>query len=280
MNYVKQQQTSLNNDTLLIVRFGSSTTTEQILNARRAELKNKGKSKGKLNYDKMNVIELNSVEGIKNSSDKLLMKRAFAKAGVKTATWYTTSDGKTFYQSEDKSKSVNINDLEYPIVLKSRTGSRGRGNTLCKTKEELVAAMSGKTLSNYILEKYYAYNKEYRIHANLNGYFYTCRKVLKSDTPEDKRWFRNDSNSSWLIEENEGFEKPRSFDAIVNDCVNALKHLKLDFAAFDIRVQSSKDKKGRNREFEDYILIESNSAPSFGDRTAQEYEKMITSLVK
>lgn len=226
----------------------------------------------------MRIIELNKVQGIRNSSDKLLMKRAFREAGIKTAQWWTTNDGRTFVENENGAR-ISINDLPYPVVLKSRLGSRGRGNTLCRTQEDFTTALRGKNLNDYIIEKFYNYNREYRLHVNKNGYFYTCRKVLKQDTPENQRWFRNDSNSSWLLEENPSFDKPNSFKDIEKDCVKALETLGLDFAAFDVRVQSSKDNKGRSREKADYIIIESNSAPSFGDRTLEEYKKMIPQLI-
>ena len=38
-------------------------------------------------------VECNSVQSVKNSSSKLLMKQCFTKAGVKTADWFTYSGG-------------------------------------------------------------------------------------------------------------------------------------------------------------------------------------------
>ena len=47
---------------------------------------------------------------------------------------------------------------------------------------------------------------------------YTCRKVLKNDTPENQRWFRNDSNSAWYLETNPKFDKPVNWDSIIDEC--------------------------------------------------------------
>ncbi len=228
----------------------------------------------------MNVLELNSVEGVKKSSDKLLMKEAFTKANVRTADWWTTTDGTNFKFNNNSNAITTISNLPFPLVVKSRMGSRGRGNTLVNNLEELNGLLKNKTLNNYIFEKFYNYNKEYRFHVNEDGCFYTCRKMLREETPEDKRWFRNDSNSVWIVEENEQYERPSCYENIVSDCKKALKHLNLDFAAFDVRVQSEKDKKGNRRDNVDYIIIESNSAPSFGERTLTEYDTMIRSLLK
>ena len=210
------------------------------------------------------LVEINTVEAIKNSSSKLRMKNCFEEANVMTAKWVD-----------------NLSDapsLEFPLVAKQIFGSRGRGNTLIKSAAELKAWAVGKDLKNYIFEKFYNYNREYRLHVTETGCFYTCRKMLKSDTPEDKRWFRNDSNSTWIIEENPQFEKPVNWKKIESECVKALKAVGLDFGACDVRVQSAK-KETKVRENPDFIIVEINSAPSFGERTAQRYLEILPDLI-
>jgi len=150
-------------------------------------------------------------------------------------------------------------------------GSRGEGNTLIKDLASFERFIQGKNLSNYIYEKFYSYSREYRLHVSKEGCFYTCRKMLKSDTPEDQKWHRHDTNSVWIMEENPAFDKPVNWDSIVADCVNALEALDLDICGFDVKVQSAKDSKGRTRENPEWFLIESGSACSFGEVTAQKY---------
>jgi glutathione synthase/RimK-type ligase-like ATP-grasp enzyme len=224
-------------------------------------------------------IQVNSIKAIKNSSNKLLMKQCFTKDDVKTADWWNTKNGELFL-----SKNLNIDncqsaELPYPIVAKHIFGSRGRGNTLINNREELEAWVTDKTLSSYIFEKFYNYNREYRLHVTEDGCFYTCRKMLKSDVPEDQRWFRNDSNSVWVLEENELFEKPSNWDEIVEHSVLAMKSVGLDFAAIDVRVQSAKDKHGDIRENPKFVILETNSAPSFGEITAQKYKEIIPQII-
>ena len=225
---------------------------------------------GALNYS----VEINSVESIKNSANKLLMKQLFQTNNVKTADWFTANDTTSL---QDKAEEYS-NNWERYIVAKHVYGSRGTGNTLIKNEDELSSWMQGKDLSKYIFERFYNMSREYRLHVTKDGCFYTCRKVIKSDTPQDKRWYRNDSNSSWLVEENPKFDKPVNWNNIVEECVKALKAVKLDIGAIDVKVQSAKTENGTPRTECDFIILETNSAPSFGDRTAKEYAKVLPKI--
>jgi len=253
-----------------IIRFGSTTTLD-VYNSRR---------KTRLNEAQMaKIVEINSVEGIKNSSDKLKMKKCFNLAEIETADWWTTQDGIKF-KPYDLHDPVTIDELEFPIIAKHRYGSRGTGNTLVKTKEELQSWLQHKTLSSYIFEKYYSYVREYRLHVTKNGCFYACRKMLKRDTPENEKYQRHDDNCVWYMENNPGFDRPVNWTNIVKDCVNALITLKLDVAGFDVRVQSSKTKDGSLRDNPEWIIIESNSACSHGNVTTDKYLQEIPKLLQ
>jgi glutathione synthase/RimK-type ligase-like ATP-grasp enzyme len=67
------------------------------------------------------------------------------------------------------------------------------------------------------------------------------------------------------------FDKPVNWDVIVEESVKALNAVGLDFGAVDLRCQSAKYSKGRTREDPDFIVVEINSAPSFGELTLQKY---------
>lgn len=217
-----------------------------------------------------NRLEINCIQGIKNSASKLLMKRCFTEAKVKTADWIgSTSSEEIITWSKGK----------FPVLAKLINGSRGNGITMIKSPEELKKCLIGKNLGNYIFEKYYNFTKEYRIHVTEDGCFYTCRKMLKSDVPENKRFIRNDSTCSWFVEQNPEFNKPTNWDKIVAECVKALKAVKLDIAGFDVRVQSDKTAKGEARKEPDFIIIESNSACSHGDLTAVKYTETLKRLL-
>ena len=217
-------------------------------------------------------IELNSVAAIKNSSNKLLMKRCFNDKGVKTAQWWELP-------TLDDVNRV-IEDLPYPIIAKKHYGSRGEGNTKIGCKEELMTFLKMiNNLDKYIFEKYYNYVREYRLHVSEDGCFYTCRKMLKRDTPDEHKWFRNDANCVWILEENEAFDKPTNWEEIEAECVKALKAVGLDFGAIDLRVQSSTNRNGGVRENPEFIVVEINSAPSFGEVTAAKYLEILPQLL-
>jgi len=213
-----------------------------------------------------NRIEINTVNAVKNSSSKLLMKQCFTDNKVKTAEWV-------------KGNSLNDWKFDFPIVAKSFYGSRGTGNTLIKSKEELDKFIKGKTVNNYIFEKYHNYTREYRLHCTEDGCFYTCRKMLKSDCPDTEKWHRHDDNSIWILEENEQFDKPTNWKTIESECVKALKAVGLDICSFDVKVQGTKDSKGNQRKDPEFIVIECNSASSFGNVTEQKYLETLPKLL-
>lgn len=221
------------------------------------------------------ITECNSVEAVKNSSSKLRMKQCFTKMNVKTAEWWTyNKSNETFYKNGELKITCDINKLPYPIIAKSLFGSRGRGNYKLDNASSLKTWLSGKDTSNYIFEKFYNYNREYRLHIDSEGCFYTCRKMLKEGTPPENKWFRNDSNCVWIVEDNPSFDKPINWKDIEEQCVLALKAVGLDFGACDVRVQSAKDENGKVKS-PDFVIIEINSAPSFGEITASKYLKQI-----
>lgn len=214
-------------------------------------------------------IQCNTIEAIKNSADKLLMKKCFTAANALTAKWahLTDKDG--------------YNSLKFPIVVKNRWSSRGEGIYLFKTLEEFQKwAATHPNAANYIAEEFHDYSREYRLHVTKDGVFYTCRKMLKEETPKEKRWIRNDSTCNWIIESNPMFDKPSNWNSIVTECVKALKGVGLDFGACDVKVQSAKDSKGKVRPEPKFIVIEINSAPSFGDKTLSHYLIQIPKILK
>jgi len=223
----------------------------------------------------------NTVEAIRNSANKLRMKRCFSAGDVKTAKWFPAANHTVFMRDGDKVRMYfgdgAENSMLLPVVAKSHTGSRGRGNTLIKTSDEYRAWARGKDLGNYIIEKYHNYNKEYRLHVTKDGCFYTNRKMLREGTPEAERWHRHDSNCVWIKEDNPSFGKPNNWNNIVSECVKALKAVGLDVGACDVKVQA-KDQVERGAP--DFFIIEINSAPSFGDLTLEKYLVEIPKILR
>lgn len=249
-----------------IIRLGSTMSLQEAYPTKTVE-------------QRARIKEINSVEGVKNSSSKLLMKQCFTRKGVKTADWFITN-GTTMIWKNNEATTLNLNELPYPLIAKSHYGSRGEGNSMINNQQELEAWMRGKTVSNYIFERYYTYNREYRLHVTKNGCFYTCRKMLKRDTPDDKKFQRHDDNCVWIMDTNPDFDKPVNWKEIEADCVKALNSLGLDIAGFDVKVQSAKDSKGKTRATCEWIVIESGSACSHGEITKVKYREEIIKLLK
>lgn len=234
-----------------LIRLGSTKTVQEAY-------------PGKTSEQLARVREINSIQGVRNSSSKLLMKQCFDRAQVKHATWMNNAtEGNVTYWARDK----------YPIVAKSHYGSRGEGNTKLNNQQELEAWMRGKTLSNYIFEKFYTYSKEYRLHVTNDGCFYTCRKLVRNDAPADT-WQRHDDVCTWILETNEAFKKPSTWNLIVADCIKAKNALGLDICAFDVMVQ------GTSKTNPEWIICESCSAPSFGLITAEKYNTELIRLLR
>lgn len=222
-------------------------------------------------------VEINTVGAVQNSMNKLRMKHAFDGLKVNTAKWWTFSKNR-FFES-GSGESTTLEEMPYPIIAKSLYGSRGQGNTKIDTVAEMRDFINTHSkYSNYIFEAFYNYAREYRLHVTEEGCFYACRKVLKKDTPDDHKWYRNDEHCNWIREDGDNtelFDKPVNWDEIVKHSVKALNATGLDVGAVDVKVQSATNSKGRKREKCEFIIIEINSAPSFGTVTEEKYKEVL-----
>lgn len=247
-----------------VIRLGSITPIENVV------------SKGG------DIVEINTIEAVTNSANKLLMKQCFVKAGINTANWFLRDEKGIFWAQkglDEKPIQVATNKLPYPILAKSKMGSRGRGNYKLNSEEELKVWLEKKHADSYIFERYYPYAREYRLHVTADGCFYPIRKMLKADSPKDKSWQRHDDNCVWYIEDNKGFDKPVNWDEIVAQCMKALSAVGLDIASFDVRVQSTLKTDNTPRANPEFIIIECNSASSFGKITAEKYKSILPPLI-
>jgi hypothetical protein len=250
-------------------------------------------------FDKHVGIEVNKVEGVINSSDKFRMKALFKRNEVITAPAFMYTNQGFFMVSNDVKNPISpdaadFNEMKGPFVGKIKKGSQGVGMVLLDDVEELKdfcanfneykkypeleIADKEIAISGYIFEQYIPYSREYRIHVSKNKMIYTNRKMLKKDTPDELRYFRNDKNSNWFLEENQEFDKPVNWDKIVAESQKALNAVGLDVGAVDVKVQGSVYK-GKKRKDPKFFIIEINSAPSFGDGTMNAYLNVIEEVV-
>lgn len=226
-------------DHLAVIRFGSETPSKH-------------------------KIQINSIESIKNSANKQRMKTCFDAAKINTPNWLFGN----FTYTEDGISKDNV-ELHYPIIAKKFYGSRNNGNTLIQNRVELDTYLNSNryNINNTLFEQYHTYNKEYRLHVTKEGCFYTCRKMLREDAQD--RWYRNDSNCVWYLESNPNFNKPNTWNDIVNHCVKAIAAVGLDIGACDVIVNN----KGL------FKILEVNSAASFAEITEQKYREVLPKLV-
>jgi len=231
-----------------VLRLGSSTPTDQIFP--------EGVRRGK------EIIEINTVEACHNSGNKITMKQMFDAVGVVSAEWAQMS---------------NIHGYEgdpwehYPAIIKHKNSSKGNGIFYIENEPALAAFIleHNYNINDYIIEKFYNYVKEYRLHVTKDGCFYTCRKMLRDDATE--RWHRHDSNSVWILEENELFAKPANWDEIVAECVKAMTSVGLDISAIDIKVSNHNPAR--------FIILETNSAPALAEITTVKYIDKLKAIV-
>ena len=226
-----------------VYRAGSFTATEDIF---------------KGNTD--NVIEINTVKACKISNDKLEMKKAFEEYNkqandilIPTAEWANGEDLKTWET--------------FPAIIKHVHSSGGKGIYYIKDEETLAEfILNHKDLDRYIIERYYTYSKEYRVHVGKDGAFHAIRKMLKGDATE--RWHRHLAHCVAILPENESFTAPHNWEAICDACTHAIAAVGLDLGAVDVKVQTTME----NPKF---IILETNSAPSLGELTLDKYKEQL-----
>lgn len=234
-----------------ILRLGSTTPTVEITK-------------------KPNPREINTAQACAISGNKILMKDAFTNHNIPTAEWVAYSEGAEITLP----KVLDLfNTFKGKVIVKHKHSSKGEGIYYFTESNKLFSWMKENEdkIHNYVFEKYYTYTREYRLHVTKHGCFYACRKMLKRDA--EVRWHRHNTNSVWIVEENPLFDKPVNWDSIVNSCVDALNAIGLDIAAFDVKVQSNKHKEPK------YIILESNSAPSLGERGIEKYKDILMRII-
>lgn len=206
-------------------------------------------------------IEINSINGCRISSDKILMKKAFDEVGINTAEWFTIPNREV---GRDYIKK-RLYRWGCPIIAKKFNSSKGNGIYLIKSIRDFLEIPGD--ITRYVFEKYYNYTKEYRLHVSCFGCFYTSRKMLRNDA--DIRWHRHSNNSVFINESNPQFDKPRTWNKIVKQCQDIIKHIGLDIAAFDVKVSRSGE----------FIILESNSAPSLKEQGIEKYTTELKKII-
>lgn len=196
---------------------------------------------------------LNSIEGVKISSDKRKSARIMDQAEVHHAEWICSSD---------KNKLMDFYREHGVVICKRYNSCKGNGIYYIDSEDKMINWIDehDNELNKFVIEKYYNFNREYRFHVDrVHGIFYGCRKLLKNDSEET--WHRHDSNSVWILPENPKFKKPVFIDEIEADCMKYMELAGIDICAFDIKSNN-----------DSFIILESNTAPCLGPRGIEMYK--------
>lgn len=200
-------------------------------------------------------VIINEPDAIRNVSNKYTMKTIFRENNIPSPNFYLLEE--------------LPNPVRFPLIAKKRFHSKGRGMVFINNQEELNEFLS-KNRNNYYYEEFRNYLREYRVHSSaLTPCFWALRKMLKRDTPPEDRWFRNDSNSVWILEDNPNFNRPATWDYIIETCHKATLALGMDICSYDVLV----NRKG------DHLILEANSASTMGDMTVDVYKNEIEKLI-
>lgn len=189
---------------------------------------------------KFKYLEINSIEGVRTSANKITMKKAFDSANIRHSEWIN---------SASKDNIRNFYNKHKILIAKHKHSSKGKDIYYIDSIEFLEDFMNKVNLKDFVFEKYYFFPNEYRVHIDVNhGCFYSCKKIIKEDA--EIQWHKHADNSVFVLVTEE-YKLPECWNDLINDCIKVLKEMKLTIACFDILCCNN-----------DFIIVESNTAPS------------------
>lgn len=237
-----------------IVRFGSTTVLDDVRS-------NGGRR-----------VELNTVEGIKNTSNKEKMKQLFIGVDIPTSNLYIchrNAENIQLYTKEGY-KAVELKNLKFPLVAKRKYHQKSIGMELLSTLDEFkefLVSENART-NTYHYEQFFNGSVEYRIHASphLDKEIFSVRKVRAQKEDGSYPWMFNLEQGGFLME----FDKPKNWDNIVKSVKASIASLGMDMGAADVRTSKDGTK---------FVIIEINSAPGVGENTASAYANAIKEIL-
>lgn len=191
---------------------------------------------------KYKYLELNSIKGVKVSSNKILMKKCFDDVQARHSDYIYTSNVKHLKEFFNKHKI---------LIAKHKHSCKGKGIYYIDSEEALNELIQKINISDYIFEEYRFFPKEYRVHIDVNtGCFYACLKKLNKDA--DVEWHKHGNNSTF-VHLTPMDKYPDCWDEMIEDCKKVMRMIDLTICCFDVLCSN-----------DDFILLESNTAPALG----------------
>lgn len=189
-------------------------------------------------------IHVNSAKAVKNSVNKLTQKKLLLRANISTLPI--------------------LQEPVYPCVVKGVIRSGGTSVFIINNKAEFDQAI--QTINGeYILEPLFKATSEYRLHCTRDEVFFAVKKhkrnpadiIINRDNHFNKR----------------EFVKPRLWQQIQTECINAMAALDLDIACFDVMYSSA------NNNQHEFYIAEANTNPELLHNTYNAYLKAIIGIV-
>ena len=189
---------------------------------------------------KFKYFELNSIEGVRKSSNKIIMKRIFDEQNVHHSNWIS---------SDNPHLIINFFNKYKMLIAKHKRSSQGKNIYYIDTLESLLELLKTVNIKDFVFEKYCFFPSEYRVHVDKDhGCFYACKKVLLEDAKVE--WHKHANNSKFAVVR-EDHIKPSCWNNIIESCQKTMRYMNLNIACFDVLCCDN-----------DYIIVESNTAPS------------------
>lgn len=193
-------------------------------------------------HSKYKYRELNSIEGIRISSNKIKMKQAFDKVKIHHSEWLNTTN---------INKALEFIKQHKIIIAKNKHSSKGEGIYYIDSIESFNNVLKTESLSNLVLERYYFFPQEYRVHVDRKyGCFYACKKLINDEG--EVQWHKHANTASFMMM-NPQKSYPFCWDSIIEDCKQFMEYVSLDITCFDVLCNNT-----------EFIIVESNTAPSLG----------------
>lgn len=191
-------------------------------------------------------IQINSIAGIKNSTDKLAMKLIMLQNGIPT--------------------SDIGNNINFPVVVKGVKRSQGTGVFICKNANELKKAIEKFEAkeAKYYLEKYFPATREFRLHVSKwDGVFFEVEKKRNDGHVGEMGVIKYENH--YNVRE---FIRPAEWPEMQKAAIDCLNAQGLDIAAYDIGYT-----KGQ------FVVHESNTGPELLKNTLEKYRQTLQKYI-
>lgn len=189
--------------------------------------------------------EYNVAEGIKTASNKLKSRKKFEENFIPTPKTYSKND----------LRSVNFEDLNYPLVLRDIKHHGGQNVRIINDEYEMEDSYYSTNEKVYYSE-FYPKTKEYRVHIASGKAIIVAEKVVEEEKQDNVIWNLGDEG---VCEEFKTlrWSEYREVEQVIKTASLACKSVGLDYGAVDVVAYPN----DRQDELPPVAVLEVNTAP-------------------